>query len=384
MSAFLRIGIDARELLPGPFTGSGRYLANFLEADLTRTSGHHFVLYGHPDTQFPSPSECFTFKILRAPATLWWDHIALNRALKRDRIDLFFTPYDKMPYRAPCPVFITIHDILYQRISDHKGLKKRLYNALYRAQRGAMARRAAGILTVSEYSRRDIAAFYGLDPDRIAVTFNAVSARFNPHIPPADIARVKKKYGLNAPYILNLSNFKPHKNPETLIAAYANLSPDIRKRTHLVLAGAHNAFVPPLRAQAKTLHLSQTIHFPGAIAEADLPALYAGAALFAFPSLCEGFGLPPLEAMACGIPVVASNATSLPEVVGDAGLLVSPSDIHAFSAAIARLLSDNALHQTCAENGLQRAQLFSLETVAGRILNAIERVNVGTNERWNK
>lgn len=367
----LRIGIDARELLPGIFTGSGRYLSNFLEADITRTSGHHFVLYGRPDTQFPEPSECFTSKILRAPATAYWDHIALIRALKRDRIDLLFTPYDKMPYRAPCPVVITIHDILYQRISDHTGLKKRVYNALYRIQRGAMARRASGILTVSEYSRRDIAAFYGIDPARIAVTYNAVSGRFHPNIPPEHIARVKKKYGLKRPYILTLGNFKPHKNPEALIAAYASLSPDIRKRTHLVLAGAHNAFVPPLCDLVEFLSLSKTVHFPGAIDDADLPALYAGAKLFAFPSLCEGFGLPPLEAMACGIPVVALNATSIPEVIGDAGLLVSPTDIYAFGAAIAQLLQDDALRQTCIEKGLQRAGLFSLETVAGRILNAL-------------
>ena len=316
-------------------------------------------------------SECFTSKILRAPATAYWDHIALIRALKRDRIDLLFTPYDKMPYRAPCPVVITIHDILYQRISDHTGLKKRVYNALYRIQRGAMARRASGILTVSEYSRRDIAAFYGIDPARIAVTYNAVSGRFHPNIPPEHIARVKKKYGLKRPYILTLGNFKPHKNPEALIAAYASLSPDIRKRTHLVLAGAHNAFVPPLCDLVEFLSLSKTVHFPGAIDDADLPALYAGAKLFAFPSLCEGFGLPPLEAMACGIPVVALNATSIPEVIGDAGLLVSPTDIYAFGAAIAQLLQDDALRQTCIEKGLQRAGLFSLETVAGRILNAL-------------
>jgi glycosyltransferase involved in cell wall biosynthesis len=276
-----------------------------------------------------------------------------------------------MPWRSPCPVVLTIHDILYQHISDHSGIKRKLYNTLYKIQRGAMARKAACILTVSEYSRKDILNFYHILPNRIVITYNAVSERFHPNISTVDQEQIQKKYGLTAPYILNLSNFKPHKNPGILIEAFAQMPPSLRLHTKLVLAGKHNAFTNPLRHRVKILNLEKNILFPGIIEEEDLPGLYAGATIFAFPSTYEGFGLPPLEAMSCGIPVISSNATSLPEVIGQAGLLIAPNDINAWSNAFVQLLQDSSLQKIYSEQGQERAKIFSLEIIAQNILNAL-------------
>lgn len=369
----LRIGIDGRELLPHTFTGFGRYIENFLGATNTRTAKHHFIIYGNQHTRAIPQSANYTQKTIEEKNTLWWDHIALVKAMHQDALDLFFTPYDKTPFRAPCPVVMTIHDLLYQYVSDLTGIKRTLYNILYRLQRGYMAHKATHILTVSEHSRQDIVKYYGLDASKITITHNAVSDRFHPHISKQKIESTQKKYGITSPYILNLNNFKPHKNPRGLIDAYAQLSPHIHQSTHLIIGGKHNAFTPSLRQHVETLELSHAIHFPGLIDDNDLPALYAGATLFVIPSFYEGFGIPPLEAMASGTPVISSHTTSLPEVVGDAALMFSPQNTPALTQAITQFLEDKSLRQTYIQKGLERAQLFTQENVAQKILNALEK-----------
>ena len=368
----LTIGIDGRELLPNTFTGFGRYIENFLTAQMTQASQHNFIIYGNQHTHFPNPNGNYTFKVIQEKNTLWWDQVAIVKALQQDRVDLFFTPYDKIPINAPCPVVMTIHDLLYQHVSDLRGIKRYIYNTLYRLQRGYMARHAARVLTVSEHSRQDIAKYYGLNANQITITYNAVSDRFNPHIEKTNIDQIKKKYGLTAPYIFNLNNFKPHKNPSGLIEAYAQLSTQVQQTTHLVMGGKHNVFTLPLQQRVAQLGLSEQIHFPGMIDDNDLPAIYAGAKLFVISSFYEGFGIPPLEAMACGTPVISSNATSLPEVVDDAGLLIDPHNTQAITIAIDQLLHDDHLRHIKVQKGFQRVTHFSQEKVAGKILNALE------------
>ncbi|MBT4139128.1 MAG: glycosyltransferase family 4 protein [Candidatus Latescibacteria bacterium] len=368
----LLIGIDGRELLPDTFTGFGRYIENFLNAKITRGSHHRFTIYGNQHTRFPNANANYTFKRLEEQNTLWWDQVTIVKAIRQDRIDLFFTPYDKMPVRSPCPVVMTVHDLLYQYVSDLSGLKKWTYNTLYRMQRGYMARHAARVLTVSEHSRDDISRYYNLPPNQIVITHNAVSDRFHAGLDKTTVEDVKKKYKIPAPYIFNLNNFKPHKNPGGLIEAYAQLPSDLQKQIHLVIGGKHNSFTQPLQQRVKALGLSDAVHFPGIIHDEDLPAIYAGADLFVITSFYEGFGIPPIEAMASGTPVVSSNATSLPEVIGDAGLLVSPDDVQSLTVAMKEILSDENLRTTLIQKGLQRIREFTQERVAGKILDALE------------
>lgn len=368
----LRIGIDGRELMAGTVTGFGRYLENFLDADVTRNAPHQFIIYGNQHSQFPRPHASYTCRVIEEQNTLWWDQVKIVNAIAQDHIDLFFTPYDKIPIRAHCPVVMTIHDLLYQYVSDLTGIKRLVYNTLYKMQRGYMARNAARVLTVSEHSRQDIARYYGLDANQIVITYNAVSNRFHPNISQSSIDHIKSKYGLTAPYIFNLNNFKPHKNPQGLIEAYAQLPESVRETWHLAIGGKHNAFTPALQERVQTLDLSHCIHFPGMIDDEDLPAFYAGADLFVITSFYEGFGIPPLEAMACGTPIVSSNATSLPEVVGTAGPLVAPHDTAALAQAMVLILEDENVQKHNIQKGLEQAQNFTQEKTASKILHALE------------
>jgi len=369
----LRIGVDGRELMSGTYTGFGRYIENFLGAKVTQSCPHTFIIYGNQFTDMTKLAPNYTTRIIPETNTMWWDQVSVVNAIKEDHLDVFFTPYDKIPLRAPCPVVMTIHDLLYQYVSDLSGPKKWLYNTLYRMQRGYMARSAAKVLTVSEYSRKDISKYYGLDRHEIAVTYNAVSKRFRPDIQKTEIETIKHKYGISDPYVLNLNNFKPHKNASGLVTAFAKVDEKKRNDITLVIAGKHNTFTKALEEQIDQLQLKNAIHLPGVIDDEDLPAIYAGAFCFIISSYYEGFGIPPLEAMASATPVISSNATSLPEVVGDAGILVSPHDTDAMAIALETMFHDTALSEELAQKGLERAKLFTQEEVANRILNALEK-----------
>lgn len=374
----LRIGIDGRELMAGTYTGFGRYLENFLGAKVTLTCPHELIIYGNQFTDLSRLNAKYITRVIPENNTLCWDQVSIVSAISKDQLDVFFTPYDKIPLRAACPVVMTIHDLLYQYVSDLRGMKKWMYNTLYRLQRGYMARSAAKVLTVSEYSRQDIARYYGLARDEIAVTYNAVSNRFQPDIRDTKIENIKSKYSIPSKYIFNLNNFKPHKNAQTLVTAFAKLSVEKRHNTTLVIGGKHNPFTKTLQAEIERLQITDAIHLPGVIEDEDLPAIYAGATCFVITSTYEGFGIPPLEAMASGTPVISSDATSLPEVMGDAGILVSPHDTDELARVLEKTLNDEDMRKSMTEKGLQRAKLFTQEEVASRILKALE-----TTAGWN-
>ena len=203
------------------------------------------------------------------------------------------------------------------------------------------------IVTVSEASKRDILRFYPRAAEKVVVIPEGVSPDFAP-APPAAIAAARQRYGIDAPYILTLGALQERKNLATLFAAFRA----IRERgfaPQLVVVGRKVWKAEGIEGQLRAERLGAEVIFTGHVPDDDLPALYSGATAFAFPSLYEGFGLPPLEAMACGTPVVASDSSSLPEVVGGAGLLIPPRDAGGFADALARLLTDEALHRACRE-----------------------------------
>lgn len=229
------------------------------------------------------------------------------------------------------------------------------------------------MLTDSEHSRRDILDILRLDPSLIEVIPLGVSAPFSPQAK-RETPALLEKLGIPKRYILTVTNFRPHKNDWTLIRAFSRLVarvPDIA----LVLAGPAAGPLDGLRRWIDRMQLREKIFLPGLIAETDLPALYAGAHLFAFPSLYEGFGLPVLEAMACGVPVVCSSSSSLPEVVGESGRLLDPNDEQAWSDTIYELLQDERSRQRWIQSGLDRASRFSWSRSVSLLLDVLERVS---------
>ena len=242
---------------------------------------------------------------------------------------------------------------------------------MVRAALARVRRKADLALVPSLAVKGDVVQRLGLPEDRVVVTSEGCEPRFRP-AGPASLGGVAARYGLPARYVLAVGTLEPRKNLTTLLHAFARLRQggDVDPGLQLVLAGARGWLDGPIFRTVRALGLEQTVRFPGFIDDDDLPAVYSGAALFVFPSLYEGFGLPLLEAMACGVPVITSNVASMPEVAGDAALLVDPRDAGGLAAAIARALRDRKLRARLRAAGLARAGQFSWETAARRTLDA--------------
>jgi glycosyltransferase involved in cell wall biosynthesis len=370
----LRLGIDGRELIKEGMTGIGRYLCNFLEFALKARPGHTFILYGNQNTKVDFGSPNLKIEIIPEKNTFFWDHITLSRCISKDSVDIFFSPFDKAPIFSSIPVISTVHDLLFSMVSE-KGYRNRyFYNTIYLLLRRAIANKAHLIITVSQHSKEDIIQKWGIPGDKVKVIPNGVSKRFRPVESFELIGNIREKYGIKKDYILYVGNFRPHKNVPTLLEAFAKLPTKLRDNYQLVLTGKLDRYSTRLREMINNLRLDGEVVFIRMVYEEDLPALYSGAMIFVFPSLYEGFGLPPLEAMSCGTPVICSNVSSLIEVVGDSGVLVDPAESKNFVDAMELLLSNRSLRDTFRYKGLQRAKKFSLEHTAKKLLETIENV----------
>jgi glycosyltransferase involved in cell wall biosynthesis len=359
----LRIGIDGRELRAGVRTGIRRYTLEVLRAAVAR--GLDCVLYGDRGTQLDAAPAGVTSSVLDGRLTPWWDQVTLPAALRRDRVDVFLSPYYKRPLAAPCPVVVTIHDLFF---IGYPGRRRPLYDATMTRVARLYARGADAIIADSEHSRRAIVARLGIAAERITVIPVGLGPEFRPATP-SPLQR--ERYGLGPRYALYVGSFRPHKNLTRLLRAWAALGQTRRAWHRLVLAGGDAAGRSALAAQAAALGLGESVSFAGVVDDSDLPALYGGASAVVLPSLEEGFGLPALEAMACGAAVVASRRGALPEVVGDAGVLVDPEDTPALAAALERVLGSEGERETLVRRGVARAGHFTAARTAGRVVDLL-------------
>lgn len=278
----------------------------------------------------------------------------LSRQIARGRPAAYFSPGFNPPAVSRCPLLFTLHDLIHLRVRSEATLKFRLY---YEAVVRPAAWRAERILTVSEFSRRDILTWTGLPAERVVVVGNGVGAEFGP---------IGRAHRHRRGYVLCVSNAFPHKNLPRLLEAFA------RTRAHheldLVIVGPRDPSLLALRAR---LGLAAAVHLTGPVEAESLPRLYRGAVACVCPSMFEGFGLPALEAMASGVPVAVSDRTSLPEVVGAAGLTFDPARVEAIAEAIDRVVEDDTLRRRLVAAGLARACEFSWDAVAERVAAAL-------------
>ena len=360
----MRIGIDARKLHD---FGIGTYIRNLLRQLARLDHDTEFVLFCRPEDAGTLGSLGANFRpvVERAGNYSAAEQIHIPLAVKRERVTLFHAPHYVLPVLVPCPSVVTIHDCIHLMFPQY--LPNRLALAYARTSIALAARRATRIMTVSETSKRDIIKFFGTPPSKIDVIYNAYDDRFGIVPPEEDLERVRERFQLHDPFVLYAGNVKPHKNLERLIDAFHLVRQRGLPNLKLVLIGDEISKYAVLRRAVHRHQLHKYVRFLGYLPEDTLAHMYRLASVFVFPSLYEGFGLPPLEAMASGTPVVTSNVSSLPEVAGDAALLVDPYDPSAIADGIHRVLTDDALRATMRVKGLARAHQFSWETSVRRV-----------------
>ncbi|HZL95830.1 MAG TPA: glycosyltransferase family 1 protein [Vicinamibacterales bacterium] len=286
------------------------------------------------------------------------EQIHIPWVLRRERPDVYHAPHYVLPPAVFCRSVVTIHDCIHLMFPQY--LPNRAAYAYARASMWAAARRSDRILTVSEASKRDILHFFNVKPEKIVVVYNAIDEHFSAAPSEEQVARIRERYQLDHKFVLYVGNIKPHKNLVRLIEAFSQL-----RRTHddlkLLIIGDEISKLPALRRAVHRHKLHKFVRFLGYLKDDTLTVLYRLASVFVFPSLYEGFGLPPLEAMASGTPVVTSNVSSLPEVTGDAAVLVDPYDVDSISDGMRRILDDPRLAEELRIKGLKRAREFSWE-----------------------
>jgi glycosyltransferase involved in cell wall biosynthesis len=287
-------------------------------------------------------------------------------ALRDLKATLYHSPYYLMPYRSGVPTVLSAYDVIPLIYPQYYTAAQRL---IFRLAHTLAVKTARLTVAISEATRTDLIQRLGARPDRILVTPLAADPCFAPQSTAA-IQAVREKYHLPERYVLYVGSNKPHKNLARLVAAFSSVQRPT-SNVQLVIAGSWDERYPEAKQLAEG---NDRIRFLGPISDADLPALYSSALAFVFVSEYEGFGLPPLEAMACGTPVIASNTSSLPEVVGDAGLLVDPHDVGAIAAALARIMDDAVLQADLKQRSLARAAQFSWEQTARLTLDVYHAV----------
>lgn len=364
------IGVDAREIQEGIVTGIGRPLANFIEYFGRHEEEHTLVLFAEKQIPVDLPGNVRTVIIGTCP-TFLWDQWKLPRALRAHDIDLLYSPYYKIPLLTGIPVISQVLDVMYLVFPPYRkalGVFGRFYYATFGR---VFSRRAISIITDSEHAKQDIMKLWKVDPDKIVVIPLGLAGRYAPVEDTELLSRVRERLGLPDRYLLYLGNFKPHKNVESLIKAFSRIEGEIPEYK-LVLAGPLDANGQRARELVTKQGIAERVIFTDTVREDDRPeALLTMAELFIFPTLYEGFGLPPLEAMACGTPVIASNITAVPEVVGEAGVMVNPLDVDELGHAIISLLADPAKMKRYSRIGLERAKQFREENTAGSVYRHI-------------
>ena len=367
----MRIGIDGRML---GNTGIGRYLRNLIIHLAREDKQNEYIVFMNDDDAQGVEQENFHFVTLRPAIPIYAlsEQYRLPFEIRRWQPDLMHYPNFDLPFLRCCPYIVTIHDLIYYLYPEQCPSKAAHYYAAFMLKHAT--KHAQTVITDSRHSKNDLMEHLQLPEAKIQVIFPAAEESYAPrqHSEQTKLA-FNKKYGITKPYIFYVGKHHPYKNIEQLLYAYTQHD-EIYRSFQLVIAGKRDERRNDFYQLAESLDPEGHICFTDNISDEELLQLYQNARLFVFPSFYEGFGLPPLEAMACGVPVISSNAASLPEVVGDAALQVNPKNRTELADAIRKVLTDDELAKTLRKKGLERARTFSWDTAAKEHLALYEKV----------
>lgn len=366
----MRIGVDCH-VLDGLYQGSRTYLLNLYTAVLQREPQHQFIFYGHFDgyQPFGPDAEYRTFPSRSRLRRLTY---LTDRLVRTDKLDLYHTTYIS-PLRLSCKSLVTVHDILFESMPHYFSRTFVLRSKIFVRK---SVRSAAQVQTISQYSQQLISRRYGIDERQVKMVPPGIDLRrFTTSGVEEAKQQIMRQYGLHD-YLLTVGRLEPRKNHRGLIEAYAMAKQTRNDLGALVIIGQPDFGYQEFLRRVEELKLSQCVKILSDIPDSDLPNFYKAARIFVYPSFAEGFGIPVLEAMACGVPVIASNTSAIPEVVGDCGVLIDPHDTDALARAINSLADDQARSDRLGAVGAARAGEWSWEHAADKYLfslNELER-----------
>ncbi|HUQ95209.1 MAG TPA: glycosyltransferase family 1 protein [Bryobacteraceae bacterium] len=374
----LRIVLDARHIRD---FGVGTYIRNLTQALSKLDRENHYTLVTHKaDTPLlgglPEKHQIIFYEGRDTEAS---EHFRYPMFLRGLHADLFHIPITMVPLWMPRPFVVTVHDVSRLLFDNPAGWRGDLRR--FRFRRGLM--RAASVIAVSLATKGDVERLLGIPPEHIRLIYNAPDPRFFEHTPPAGERRgILERYQITYPYLLYAGTIRSQKNIPRLVEAFAVVRGELEnhpryKDLRLVIIGDELSRYPGVRRAVIQTRMANAVRFLGFVPFDTLRVFYESAAAFVFPSLYEGFGLPPLEAMACGAPVVASNVSSLPEVVGDAAMIVNPENVFDIARGIREVLLDEVLRQKMVVAGLEQAHRFSWERTAREVLETYHRAARG-------
>jgi glycosyltransferase involved in cell wall biosynthesis len=361
------IGIDASRAARVERTGTETYSLHLIRAMLAAAPQHRYRLYA--DRVLPGELGAPNAEPCVMPFLRLWTHVRLSAEMLARPPDALFVPAHVIPPIHPRTV-VTVHDLGYLYFPQAHPPLARLYLDLSTRWN---AHAAAHVIADSQATKDDLVRHYATPPAKITVAYPGRDESLRRVGNPAAIEVVKRRYGITHEYLLYIGTLQPRKNLIRLVTAFSSLQPPT-SNLQMVIAGAKGWLYSDIFAMVKQLGLEYKVLSPGRVADEDKVALISGAVALVFPSLYEGFGLPVIEAMQCGTPVICSKTSSLPEVAGDAALLTDPLDEDALAQAMIRLLGDADLRRTLVERGYTQAQKFSWSACAARVLSTLESV----------
>lgn len=363
------IGIDASRATVSLRTGTEGYSLHIIRGLIAEGQGHRFRLYFRdmPDEGLLPDVPNVEVEVITRQRM--WTHWGLGPAVRREQPDVLFVPSHVVPWpnTGPVPSVVTIHDLGYVHYPGKHPLPSRMYLSWSTQHSARVARR---VIAVSHATAHDLITLNGTASTKVRVVHSGVDELLQPVRDRAAIDDLCRRLGIPGPYVLHVGSLQPRKNLPRLVEAFSRVRDEVAGLS-LVLAGRPGWNYQHLLDRIAHLGLEDRVLLPGYVPDADLPTLYSGASVYAFPSLYEGFGFPALEAMACGTPVVCSNVSSLPELVGDAALTFAPTDVAGMAATLRVALADPAIRRRLVTSGADRAAMFSWAAAARQTMEVL-------------
>lgn len=371
----MKIGIDGRAAKWYRGTGIGTYTYQLINCLNRIDNINKYLLFMPENSKYDmSLKENFHLNnITEGSEANFWDEVNIPNILKDKNIELYHVPQNGvgLPTDKKCRFVITLHDVIPYKMPETVSDR---YLKIFSDHIPKIISHCDGIITVSNYSKKDIIETFNFPEDKVYVTHLAGEDIYKPLDKRISRYIAKKYYSIDSDFILYVGGFSPRKNIVGLIESFSKLLSVYKKDIKLVVAGQKGKSYDIYKKRAEELHISDKVLFPGFVSIEHLPFIYNASDLFVYPSFYEGFGLPPIEAMACGVPVIASNVTSVPEVVGDGGLLINPRDIDNLCDSMLRVLSDEDLRKNLISLGLSKASNLSWDKTASETISAYSKI----------